>query len=504
VAVTLLDAGGSPVATTTTAADGTYAFRGLAAGDYAVAFTFPSGVFITGPDAGGDDATDSDIGVSDGRTGPLTVAAGATRTDVDAGVFESASLSGSVYADADDDGVQEAGDPGIGGVTVTLTGTDDLGAAVLVTVVTDAAGGFRFGNLRPGTYTITESQPAGYLDGRDTAGTSGGTIGDDTFSAITVTPGADGSGYRFAELQPVSIAGRVWLDGDASTTVDPGEAGEPGVPVTLRRDGDGDGTYETAMATMATDDDGNYAFPGVPPGAYLVEVTVPPGMTATTPASVPVTAAGGQAVTDVDVGLVTGAVDLAVQKEVLGDVVIGAPATWLITVSNIGTVDLAGPMTVTDTLPAGTSYLGTTTPDWTCSAAGQVVTCTHPNPPAPGASTRLGIVADVTAAAANPLRNQAVVAVPSGEVTMENNTDVAVAEVLPPTAVPTTTVASTTVPPTPDPTRPAGARPGDQGSPGGFNLPVTGWSASGVLVGLVLVVTGGFVLMVRNRRRRPT
>ena len=37
-----------------------------------------------------------------------------------------------------------------------------------------------------GTYTITETQPAGYTDGKDTIGTPGGTVGNDAFSNIVL------------------------------------------------------------------------------------------------------------------------------------------------------------------------------------------------------------------------------------------------------------------------------------------------------------------------------
>ncbi|HBH54383.1 MAG TPA: hypothetical protein DDY91_21060, partial [Planctomycetaceae bacterium] len=40
---------------------------------------------------------------------------------------------------------------------------------------TDANGAYSFGNLRPGSYQITQTQPAGYLDGQETVGSAGGT-----------------------------------------------------------------------------------------------------------------------------------------------------------------------------------------------------------------------------------------------------------------------------------------------------------------------------------------
>jgi hypothetical protein len=62
-----------------------------------------------------------------------------------------ASLSGSVYLDSDNDGVFDETESGIEGVLVTLTGTDNSGAAVNVTTTTNSNGYYEFPNLRPGT-----------------------------------------------------------------------------------------------------------------------------------------------------------------------------------------------------------------------------------------------------------------------------------------------------------------------------------------------------------------
>src|SRR3989442_670741 len=53
---------------------------------------------------------------------------------------------------------------------------------------------------RPGTYTITETQPPGYADGRDTQGTPGtGTTGNDVFSNITLGQNISGQNNNFGE-----------------------------------------------------------------------------------------------------------------------------------------------------------------------------------------------------------------------------------------------------------------------------------------------------------------
>ena len=73
------------------------------------------------------------------------------------------------------------GEPGIAGVTLTLSGTNGLGQSITATTTTAANGTYSFstdsnGNsLRPGTYQIAETQPSGYLPGATAVGTVNGT-----------------------------------------------------------------------------------------------------------------------------------------------------------------------------------------------------------------------------------------------------------------------------------------------------------------------------------------
>ncbi|MCB0183876.1 MAG: hypothetical protein KDE31_06410, partial [Caldilineaceae bacterium] len=64
-----------------------------------------------------------------------------------------------VWDDLDGDGEQDAGEPGMGGLTITLVGADGTST----TTNTDADGAYYFGDLTPYTaYTLTMSGPAGY------------------------------------------------------------------------------------------------------------------------------------------------------------------------------------------------------------------------------------------------------------------------------------------------------------------------------------------------------
>jgi hypothetical protein len=117
------------------------------------------------------------------------------------------SLSGVVYFDANGDGTRTANSPGvyfdehgITGVYITLRGTNDLGETVVLTTRTGEDGSYAFTGLRPGVYSILESQPEGYEDGSENLGSLGGSVGDDRFFDIDLTgANRDGTDYNFGE-----------------------------------------------------------------------------------------------------------------------------------------------------------------------------------------------------------------------------------------------------------------------------------------------------------------
>src|SRR5439155_1093238 len=151
----------------------------------------------------------------------------------DFGGVLAAGLAGVVYADANDNGVPNTGEPGVGGVTVTLTGTDDQDHAVSLTAITLADGSYSFAGLRPAGaagYTLTETQPAGYLSGRNAVGTVGGTPDDslstpftDAVAGVVLRPGDAGAGYAFGELPASGLSGFVYNDRNNDGTKGPGE-----------------------------------------------------------------------------------------------------------------------------------------------------------------------------------------------------------------------------------------------------------------------------------------
>src|SRR5439155_1451162 len=123
-------------------------------------------------------------------------------------------ISGSVYADVNNNGIKEIGEATVVGVLLTLTGTNDQGAIVPITVSTNAAGIYSFGGLRPGTYTVTETQPVGYLDALDAKGTAiiPNSNTTDVIDSLTVTSGGSAADNKLGELLPGSVSGSVYID----------------------------------------------------------------------------------------------------------------------------------------------------------------------------------------------------------------------------------------------------------------------------------------------------
>jgi protocatechuate 3,4-dioxygenase beta subunit len=293
VTVTLYNNLGAVVGTTVTDAYGNYLFDNLTPGDYTVGFTPPTNyTFTISSGTSEPDATNSDANPLTGRTTTVTLSAGENQRNIDAGLIFSQpatnSIGNRVWFDADGDGVQDANEASVSGVTVTLYAAD--GVTVIATTVTDANGNYLFNNLPPNTnYIVGITPPAGMLLTSSTGTTDGNaTTNSDfnpaTFKTTAVNTGAAGNQITGIDagliMQPpakASLGDKVWLDLNNDGLQDPDEPGVPGVPVTLYA---GDGV--TVIATTVTDAFGNYIFNNLDAGAYVVGFGTAPGYTRST------------------------------------------------------------------------------------------------------------------------------------------------------------------------------------------------------------------------------
>jgi uncharacterized repeat protein (TIGR01451 family) len=274
VTVTLFNAAGDVVATTTTASDGGYLFPNLVPGTYTVGFTKPAGTSLSPPNQGADDLVDSDANPTTGRTAPVSLAVGEKNTSVDAGVFTPASLGDKVWRDSNGNGIQDAGEPGFGGVTVTLF---DSTGGVVATTTTAPDGGYTFTGLLPGTYTVGFTAPAGASFTLANVGTNDAVDSDalptGRTGPITLAAGENNTTVDAGLIPPASLGDRVWSDTNKDGIQDAGEPGVPGVTVTLL-----DVAGNPVGTPTTTDADGKYSFTGLAPGTYSVQFSnLPPG-----------------------------------------------------------------------------------------------------------------------------------------------------------------------------------------------------------------------------------
>ncbi len=297
VTVSLLDGSGNPYNNPATGkpyvvqtdANGNYAFVGLPNASYTVKFSnLPSNTVLS-PTGAGTTSTDSDPNPNTGVTGVITLTAGNNQIlTVDAGIVPMtpsgmASIGDKVWIDANNNGLQDAGEQGVGGVTVTLYAAN--GTTVIRTTQTDAQGNYIFDGLNAGSYVVGFSNlPARYNFVAANAGSNANDLTDsDALPAtgktgvIVLAEGEDNLSVDagiYSSEGTNSIGDRIWLDTDADGVQDAGEQGLAGIVVNLI-----DANSGKVISSVVSDANGNYKFDNLVNGSYKVQVVAPNGLT---------------------------------------------------------------------------------------------------------------------------------------------------------------------------------------------------------------------------------
>ena len=254
--VQLLDQDGNVVATTTTAADGSYSFEHLPDGTYSVKAVKDGALTDT-------EQTEDPDGTKDNASEPITLdPTQSVKEGVNFGYVPDYSLSGTIYRDGNRSASHDSTENPYAGVTVNLL---DSAGNVVATTTTDANGGYSFSKLPAGDYRV-KVDTTGTLKGLDQTEDPDG-VADSTSGTISLNnTNRTQSGVNFGYIENNSISGTIFRDEARNAVKDPSDPRFPSVKVTLI---DENGNV---VETTTTDSNGAYKFSHLPDGKYRVKV----------------------------------------------------------------------------------------------------------------------------------------------------------------------------------------------------------------------------------------
>ncbi|HQY98636.1 MAG TPA: SdrD B-like domain-containing protein [Propionicimonas sp.] len=387
-------------------------------------------------------------------------------------VAKSYALGNKVWIDTDADGVQDAGESALAGVTVSLTKADgspatDVDAQAVAAVVTGADGLYCFDKLPAGSYKVnfalTDAQKAQYAftsTGKGTAATDSDANSAGDTPAITLgsssdltktTTGLLPSGattlgasegidptWDAGVVQLVSIGDYVWLDNDRNGKQDEVPATPvANVPVTLLA---ANGT--TVLKTTTTNSAGFYSFDNLTAGAeYFVKFDKPASYSFTIKGAGAATAAGDDSDVDpgtgltakftapttgsnslsspdepkIDAGLVKYNLILDKHLETSGKLYPGDTVTYTLTPKNEGPSTALAGWSVKELLPSNLTLVSIEGPEtaYTCDKAAAIceskVALVGGTEESPISGAKITVTAKISDSASGKLRNVAYV-----------------------------------------------------------------------------------------------
>ncbi len=299
ITVSLVGSSSGVIITSTTTVTGSYTFTNVAPTggsfadtSYRICFSLPTNFAYTTQGASLTTDNNSDVNVSGtnvGCTNTFNVGSNNNISYIDAGYIGALNIGNLVWNDLNANGIQDSGEPGLAGVTVTVAITTTGGVinstnptitlTTTSTTSTNLAANYQITRVPPaaGFRVVSLSAPFSY---RATLSNQGGddTRDSDPLGGYPVALPPSITDLDFGFYQTAAIGDRVWFDVNGNGTYESGvDAGFPGVTVQLL-----DASSSTVISTTtsaSSGDVGLYQFQDINPGSYAIQFTAPAGYT---------------------------------------------------------------------------------------------------------------------------------------------------------------------------------------------------------------------------------
>lgn len=310
--VMLWNAHGEKIATQKADKNGLFSFTDLTPGEYYLTMKPERGYAFT---ALGHNNVMQTLADGTGKSRAVTVGMGEAVKNAGIGMIVPAIVSGTVFADDNDNGLQDAGEKGLSGTVVRLM--NEKGEAFSATL--DESGAYRFNAVLPGAYHLEYELPehgvfAAVVDGGNTVA-SESNVGKS--AAFTVKSGDSWEASLCGALLLSDISGMAYADSNGSSFMDADENAVQGMVIMLIPT-----RADLPVLTSATGTDGRFAFSDLRPDTYTLRVTCPDRYVLSRLSDVEMPVAIGEATQDVTFQLQMGT---QWHEQMLGCVI---PASW--------------------------------------------------------------------------------------------------------------------------------------------------------------------------------